>query len=300
MRSIFFTILFLSSYFNYSQIKTPRVSPASAIEQMVGLTEIEVEYSRPSKRGRDIFGNVVPYGKIWRTGADNCTKISFSTDVVFNSNTSIDGVKISKTKIIQSGKYSIFSIPNKESWDVILYSDTDLWGVPRDWDENKIVFKSNYQINKSANSSVKEMFTISFDNVTNNDVDMIFSWDDVSVTVNIVVPTRRIVSDNIKKVMGSSPSPSDYYSAAVYYKQENINMDTALKWINKAIDLFENPRFYQLRQQSLIMAANKKYSDAIAVAKESLRLSIEADNKLKRTVTNIVDFGFDVNIAITG
>ena len=279
MRSIFFTILFLSSYFNYSQIKTPRVSPASAIEQMVGLSEIEVEYSRPSKRGRDIFGNVVPYGKIWRTGADNCTTISFSTDVVFNSNTSIDGVKISKTKIIKAGKYSIFSIPNEESWDVILYSDTDLWGVPRDWDENKIVFKSNYQINKSANNSVKEMFAISFDNVTNNDVDMIFSWDDVSVKVNIVVPTRRIVSDNIKKVMGGSPSPSDYYSAAVYYKQENINMDTALKWINKAIDLFENPRFYQLRQQSLIMAANKKYSDAIAVAKESLRLSIEADNK---------------------
>ena len=267
MRSIFFTILFLSSYFNYSQIKTPRVSPASEIEQMVGLTEVEVEYSRPSKRGRDIFGNVVPFGKIWRTGADNCTTISFSTDVVIDSQT------------IQSGKYSIFSIPNKESWDVILYSDIDLWGVPKDWDENKIVFKSNYQINKSANNSVKEMFTISFDNVTNNDVDMIFSWDDVSVTVNIVVPTRRIVSDNIKKVMGGSPSPSDYYSAAVYYKQENMNLDTALKWINRAIDLFENPRFYQLRQQSLIMAANKKYSDAISVAKKSLRLSIEADNK---------------------
>lgn len=267
MRSIFFTILFLSSYFNYSQIKTPRVSPASEIEQMVGLTEVEVEYSRPSKRGRDIFGNVVPFGKIWRTGADNCTTISFSTDVVIDSQT------------IQSGKYSIFSIPNKESWDVILYSDIDLWGVPKDWDENKIVFKSNYQINKSANNSVKEMFTISFDNVTNNDVDMIFSWDDVSVKVNIVVPTRRIVSDNIKKVMGGSPSPSDYYSAAVYYKQENINLDTALEWINKAIDLFENPRFYQLRQQSLIMAANKKYSDAIVVARESLKLSIEADNK---------------------
>ena len=267
MRSIFFTILFLSSYFNYSQIKTPRVSPASAIEQMVGLTEIEVEYSRPSKRGRDIFGNVVPYGKIWRTGADNCTTISFSTDVVIDSQT------------IQSGKYSIFSIPNKKSWDVILYSDTDLWGVPRDWDENKIVFKSNYQINKLANNPVKEMFTISFDNVTNNDVDMVFSWDDVSVAVNIVVPTKKIVSENIKQVMSGSPSPSDYYSAAIYYKQENINMDTALKWINKAIDLFENPRFYQLRQQSLIMAANKKYSDAIVVAKESLKLSIEADNK---------------------
>ena len=279
MRSIFFTILFLASYLNYSQIKTPRVSPASAIEQMVGLTEIEVEYSRPSKRGREIFGNVVPFGKIWRTGADNCTTISFSTDVFFISNASIDGVKISKTKIIKAGKYSIFSIPNKENWDVILYSDTDLWGVPRDWDENKIVFKSNYQINKSTSDSVKEMFTISFDNVTNNDANMIFSWDDVSVSVNIIVPTKKMVSDNIKEVMSGSPSPSDYYSAAVYYKQENMNLDTALKWINKAIDLFENPRFYQLRQQSLIMAANKKYSDAIAVAKESLRLSIEADNK---------------------
>tara|TARA_A100001011_G_scaffold148842_1_gene156986 strand:- start:7825 stop:8679 length:855 start_codon:yes stop_codon:yes gene_type:complete len=266
MRSIFFTILFLASYFNYSQIKTPRVSPASEVEQMVGLTEIEVEYSRPSKRGRDIFGNVVPYGKIWRTGADNCTTISFSTDVVIDSQT------------IQSGKYSIFSIPSKESWDVMLYSDTDLWGVPRDWDKDKIVFKSTYKTNQPNVNSIDETFTISFSNITNNDADLTFSWDYVSVTVNIAVPTKKIVSENIKEVMSGSPSPSDYYSAAVYYKQENINLDTALEWINKAIDLFENPRFYQLRQQSLIMAANEKYSDAIAVAEESLKLSIEADN----------------------
>ena len=266
MRSIFFTILFLISYFNYSQIKTPRVSPASAIEQMVGLTEIEVQYSRPSKRGRDIFGNVVPFGKIWRTGADNCTTINFSTDVVIDSQT------------IQSGKYSIFSIPNKQSWDIILYSDIDLWGVPRDWDGDKIVFKSTYKTNKPDINSIDETFTISFLNITNNDADMTFSWDGLSVTVNIIVPTKKIVSDNIKQVMAGSPSASDYYSAAVYYKQENINLDTALKWINKAIDLFENPRFYQLRQQSMIMAANKKYSDAIVVAKESLKLSIEADN----------------------
>ena len=266
MRSIFFTILFLASYFNYSQIKTPRVSPASVIEQMVGLTEIEVQYSRPSKRGRDIFGNVVPFGKIWRTGADNCTTINFSTDVVIDSQT------------IQSGKYSIFSIPNKQSWDIILYSDIDLWGVPRDWDDDKIVFKSTYKTNKPDINSIDETFTISFLNITNNDADMTFSWDGLSVTVNIIVPTKKIVSDNIKQVMAGSPSASDYYSAAVYYKQENINLDTALKWINKAIDLFENPRFYQLRQQSMIMAANKKYSDAIVVAKESLKLSIEADN----------------------
>ena len=267
MRAIFFTILFFTSFFNYSQINTPRTSPASELSQMVGLTEIEVQYSRPSKRGRVIFGGVVPFGKIWRTGADNCTKINFSTDVI------IDG------KTISSGMYSIFSIPNKESWDVIFYSDTDLWGVPKNWDENKIVFQSKFDTNKIEKNNIIESFTISFNSLSNNDVDMKISWDDISVSLNIDVPTRKIVDKSVKDVMNGSPTSSDYYAAAVYYRQENINLDIALKWINKAMEMFENPRFYQLRQQSLIMAANNQFSDAIKVAKKSLELSVKADNK---------------------
>ena len=267
MRSILFTILFFISYLNYSQINTPITSPASELSQMVGLTEIEVQYSRPSKRGRVIFGGVVPFGKIWRTGADNCTKINFSTDVI------IDG------KTINSGIYSIFSIPNKETWNVIFYSDTDIWGVPKNWDESKIVFQSEFDTSKIEKDNIIESFTISFNNLSNNDVDMKISWDDTSVSLNIDVPTRKIVNKSIKEVMNGSPTSSDYYSAAVYYRQENINLDIALKWINKAIEMFENPRFYQLRQQSLIMAANNQFSDAVKVAKKSLELSIEADNK---------------------
>lgn len=267
MRAIFFTILFFTSFFNYSQINTPRTSPASELSQMVGLTEIEVQYSRPSKRGRVIFGGVVPFGKIWRTGADNCTKINFSNDVI------IDG------KTISSGMYSIFSIPNKESWDVIFYSDTDLWGVPKNWDENKIVFQSKFDTNKIEKNNIIESFTISFNSLSNNDVDMKISWDDTSVSLNIDVPTRKIVDKSVKDVMNGSPTSSDYYAAAVYYRQENINLDIALKWINKAMEMFENPRFYQLRQQSLIMAANNQFSDAIKVAKKSLELSVKADNK---------------------
>ncbi len=267
MRAIFFTILFFTSFFNYSQINTPRTSPASELSQMVGLTEIEVQYSRPSKRGRVIFGGLVPFGKIWRTGADNCTKINFSNDVI------IDG------KTISSGMYSIFSIPNKESWDVIFYSDTDLWGVPKNWDENKIVFQSKFDTNKIEKNNIIESFTISFNSLSNNDVDMKISWDDTSVSLNIDVPTRKIVDKSVKDVMNGSPTSSDYYAAAVYYRQENINLDIALKWINKAMEMFENPRFYQLRQQSLIMAANNQFSDAIKVAKKSLELSVKADNK---------------------
>ena len=267
MRAIFFTILFFTSFFNYSQINTPRTSPASELSQMVGLTEIEVQYSRPSKRGRVIFGGLVPFGKIWITGADNCTKINFSTDVI------IDG------KTISPGTYSIFSIPNKESWDVIFYSDTDLWGVPKNWDENKIVFQSKFDTNKIEKNNIIESFTISFNSLSNNDVDMKISWDDTSVSLNIDVPTRKIVDKSVKDVMNGSPTSSDYYAAAVYYRQENINLDIALKWINKAMEMFENPRFYQLRQQSLIMAANNQFSDAIKVAKKSLELSVKADNK---------------------
>ena len=267
MRAIIFTLLLFTVNLSFSQINTPRVSPASEVEQMVGLTEIEIEYSRPSMRGREVFGNLVPFGKVWRTGADNSTKISFDTDVIISG------------KTIQSGTYSIFSIPNKESWEIILYSDVELWGVPRDWSENKIVFSSMFDVKKLKKSNTVETFTISFNDLTNNDVNMSISWENTSVDIKIEVPTRSMVESDINKVLGDNPKSSDYYAAAVFYRQENINLDKALEWMNKAIEMNESPRFWQYRQQSLIMAANDKYADAVDAAKKSLNLAIEADNQ---------------------
>jgi len=267
MRAIIFTLLLLTLNLSFSQINTPRVSPASKVEQAVGLTEIEIEYSRPSMRGREVFGNLVPYGKVWRTGADNSTKISFDTDVIISG------------KTIQSGTYSIFSIPNKESWEIIFYSDVELWGVPRDWSDNKIVFSSMFDVKKLKKSNTVETFTISFNDLTNNDVNMIISWENTSVDIKIEVPTRTMVESDINKVLSDNPKSSDYYAAAVFYRQENINLDKALEWINKAIEMNESPRFWQYRQQSLIMAANDKFADAVDAAKKSLNLAIEADNQ---------------------
>ena len=267
MRTTIFTILCLVSFIGFSQIKTPQPSPSSELEQMVGLTEIGVQYNRPSKRGRVIFGDLVPFGKIWRTGANSSTKISFSTDV------EIDGNKI------KEGTYSIFSIPDKTYWDVILYSDAELWAVPKDWDDKKIVFKSNYKVHKVNSGNELETFTISINNVTNNYADLYIGWDDTFVKIRIDVPSRQMVDSSIESVMNDNPKASDYYAAAVYYRQEKIKLDIALKWINKAMEMTENPRFFQLRQQSLIMAANGNYKDAVEVAKKSLELSIEADNQ---------------------
>ena len=267
MRAIIFTLLLFTVNLSFSQINTPRVSPASEVEQMVGLTEIEIEYSRPSMRGREVFGNLVPFGKVWRTGADNSTKISFDTDVIISG------------KTIQSGTYSIFSIPNKESWEIIFYSDVELWGVPRDWSENKIVFSSMFDVKKLKKSNTVETFIISFNDLTNNDVNMSISWENTSVDIKIEVPTRSMVESDINKVLSDNPKSSDYYAAAVFYRQENINLDKALEWMNKAIEMNESPRFWQYRQQSLIMAANDKFADAVDAAKKSLNLAIEADNQ---------------------
>ena len=151
--------------------------------------------------------------------------------------------------------------------------------MPRDWDENKIVFQSNFKVNKISAGNEIETFTISINNITNNNADLIFAWDDTYVKVRIDVPTSQIVDASIQEVMGGTPKATDYYSAAVYYRQENIKLDVALKWINKAMEMTENPRFFQLRQQSLILAANQMYKEAIEVARRSLRLSIEADNQ---------------------
>ena len=264
MRAFIFTLLLFIGCLGFSQINTPRFSPATEIKQMVGLTEIEVQYSRPSMRGREIFGNLVPYDKIWRTGADNSTKISFTTDVM------VDG------KTIKAGTYSIFSIPNQNEWTVMFYSDVELWGVPRDWSDDKIVFSSNYKVNKI---NPVETFTISFDDLTNNDVNMSISWENSSVNIKIDVPTRSMVEKDINNVLNDNPKASDYYAAAVFYRQENVNLSQALLWMNKAIEMFENPRFYHFRQQSLLMAANNKFSDAIDAANKSLDDAIKADNQ---------------------
>lgn len=262
---IIFTLLAFS--YSFSQIKTPQPSPAASMNQMVGLTEIEVEYSRPSMRGREIFGNLVPYGKIWRTGANASTKISFSDDVVINDNK------------VKAGKYSVFTIPNESEWEFILYNDTSVRGVPGDWDDKNVVLSTMVEMKKLPEPISIETFTIFFDALNNNYAVMLMMWDDVYVPVTINVPTRDIVKKNIQEVMSKSPKASDYYAAAVYYMQENADLNMALEWMDKAIEMSEKPQFWQLRQQSLIYAANGDLKGAIRIAKNSLEAAKIAGNQ---------------------
>lgn len=263
MKRSLIILLLLFNFTIYSQIKTPDASPATKIEQTVGLTDFTVQYARPSVKEREVYGNLVPFDKPWRTGANQNSVISFNTTVKIGGNS------------IPAGKYSIYTIPSKDTWEFILYSDSDNWGLPREWDENKIVISHTVSPYKLPNKV--ETFNISFDNLNSNSFTLGISWDYLYVPVTIELPTNDTVMSNIKDML-KEPNSSDLYKAAVYLLQENIELNKALSYMNQAISMMDNPRFYQLRQQSLIYAALKDYSKAIEIAKLSLEKSINAGN----------------------
>ncbi|WP_296384684.1 DUF2911 domain-containing protein [Winogradskyella sp.] len=247
-----------------AQIETPQPSPFTKIEQKVGLTDVTLEYSRPSMKGRKIFGELVPYGKMWRAGANKNTMIIFSSDVVIGDNE------------LKAGAYAIFVSPNEKSWDIVFYSDTENWGTPQKWDDSKVAAKVSSET--YALPMDIETWSIGFDNLTNDSAVVGFIWENTYVGVKIEVPTDAGVTASIEKTM-AGPSANDYYSAAVYNLQSNKDLKTAMEWIDKAVDMTKDkPRFWYLRQQSLIHAANGDKKGAIAAAKKSLDGATKAEN----------------------
>ena len=263
MKNFIFSLCLLLSFNIFSQIQTPAPSPATKVQQTIGLTNITLEYARPSVRDRVVFGNLVPFNKMWRTGANENSIISFSTSI-----------KIGDTDV-PAGKYSVYTIPNENSWEFILYSDYNNWGLPSDWDENKVVVRQKFTPIKLENKM--ESFKFALDDLTNNSFTLGITWGYFYLPVEIKLPTTKIVMSSIEEVL-KNPTSSDLYKAAVYLLQENRDLRMAKEWMNQSIAMMENPRFYQLRQQSLIYAALKDYKMAIKVAKSSLEKSILAGN----------------------
>ncbi|WP_445956931.1 DUF2911 domain-containing protein [Yeosuana sp.] len=264
MKKLVLSILVLAiSLTGYAQIETPQPSPSSKLEQKVGLTDVTLEYSRPSMRGRTIFGDLVPYGKLWRTGANANTKITFSDDVTIGE------------KILKAGSYAIYTMPNAESWDVIFYADTNNWGTPQKWDESKVATKINVPVFVLPMNI--ETFSMSIDNISSGTATLGIFWENAYVGVPFNVPTDAKVVSTITKVM-NGPSANDYYAAAVYYSQEGKDITQAQKWMDKAMSMTEKPAFWQLRQQSLIYAKAGNKKAAIETAKKSLAGAEAAGN----------------------
>lgn len=249
-----------------AQVKTPQSSPLAKIDQVVGMTNVQIEYSRPSAKGRTVYGDLVPFGKNWRTGANANTTISFSEDVTIGG------------KQLKKGKYALFTTPRADSWDVIFYTETNNWGLPAQWDESKVALKTTVKP-ETLNKSV-ESFSIFLNNLSNDSGVLELSWERTMVSVPFNVPTQEAALKSIEKTL-AGPSAGDYFSAAQYFYQTNGDMNKALTWINNAVSMTPSGNdapFWYLRLKSLIQAKAGDKKGAIATAKESLALSVKAGN----------------------
>ncbi len=256
--------LFVAGFSAEAQLRTPQSSPKTTINQVVGLTDVEITYSRPSAKGRVVFGNLIPFGKLWRTGANENTIVSFSDDVV------IDG------KTLKKGKYSLFTIPKIESWDVIFYKTIDNWGNPEEWKEENVALKTSVKP-ETLNKSV-ETFTIGVSGLDNNYAFLEMYWENSYAAVKFEVPTQQKATANIEKVL-AGPSAGDYFSAAQFLFQSNGDANKALAHVNKALDMTKEKPFWYNRLKSLIQAKLGDKKGAVETAKASLAAAEIAKNQ---------------------
>ncbi|CAD0008791.1 DUF2911 domain-containing protein [Flavobacterium salmonis] len=247
-----------------AQIKTPQASPKGYIKQTVGLTDVEVTYSRPGARGRAVFGNLVPFGKLWRTGANENTIINFGDDVV------IDG------KTLKKGKYSIYTIPKIESWEVIFYLSTDNWGLPENWSDAYVALRTT--VKEDGLPTPVETFTIGINGLEQNSAYLEMAWENSHIALKFEVPTAKIATASIKKTL-AGPTWNDYYAASQYLFQSNGDMISAREYVDKALELSTDKPYYLSRLKSLIQAKQGDKAGAIETAKISLAASEAANNQ---------------------
>lgn len=260
---VLFLLAIVASLTVEAQINTPAPSPSAKLMQTVGLTEVSIDYSRPSMRGRKVFGNLVPFDKLWRTGANGYTLVTFDTDVTIAG------------KEVKAGTYSIFTKPGASKWEVYIYTDIVGGGTPSNWDDSKVVAQLSATVHNIE--MPVETFTITFDDVTGNGANIGIIWENTYVAIPFSVPTDATVMSSIDKVL-SGPSAEDYYAAAVYYSSEGKDINKAKEWMGKAMSMTEKPAFWQLRQQSLILAKAGNKKGAIEAAKKSLAGATAAGN----------------------
>ncbi len=244
-----------------AQIETPAPSPSAKLKQTVGLTQITIEYSRPGKKGRELFVDVEKWGKPWRTGANAATQITFSDDV------KVEG------KDVPKGTYALYSIPDKENWTVMLYKDLSLGGNLNAYDNNQEQLR--FQV-KTVNMDVEmENFAFLVDEITDNSAIVGFAWGKYYVPFKVETEVESRVMASIEKTM-AGPSRNDYYQAARYYYNTGKDLKQALAWAKKANEI--EAKYWQQRLEAQIHAKLGDKNRAIAKIAESSAAAKEAGN----------------------
>jgi len=261
MKKLIFSVIVACLLFTAeAQLKTPAPSPTQNVKQDFGLASIELSYSRPAVKGRKIFGDLVPYGQVWRTGANQATTITFGDEVT------VGGVKL------PAGKYGILTIPDKKSWTIIISKQTDITspqGYKKDMDAVRVT------ANVSSTKSTVESFTMQFANVKPTSCDLQIMWDKSAVVLPIATEIDGKIMANIEKEMKGDKPP--YFEAAMYYMNNGKDLNQALSWFNKAVEA-QPDAFWVQHQWANCLAKLGQKNEAKAAALKSKELAMAAKN----------------------
>lgn len=240
-------------------LRMPAPSPTQTVKQDFGIGNIELNYSRPGKKDRKIFGDLVPFGKVWRTGANNATTLTFS-----------DTVTIGGTKVAP-GKYGLLTIPDKNEWTIIISKQQDVTS-PAAYKEDMDVVR--VKVKPETTKEVTETFTIQFENIRPNSADINIMWDNVSAKLPVSTDFDSRVMAQIKNALRDN---RPYFQAGMYYMETGRDLNQAIEWFDLAIQ--QNPNaFWVLHQKANAQAKLGKKEDAKATANKSMELAKKADN----------------------
>jgi tetratricopeptide (TPR) repeat protein len=240
-------------------IPFPQPSPAASISQNFATSKIDINYARPSARGRKVFGDVVPFGKFWRTGANSSTTITFGEDVFVN------GMEL------KAGKYGIVTFPNANEWTVVFTKDLNVTSADAYQEANDA---ARFNVKTEQLNQFVETFTIELNNMRNDAADLIMKWEQTQVKLSIKSNYDERLSKQIETVMNKDTRP--YYGAANYFYENNKDLNQALTWINKAVEA--NPKAYWVwLLKAKIQKGLKDYNGALETSAKSYELA-KADN----------------------
>jgi hypothetical protein len=243
------------------KIEFPAASPACTLKQRVGLTDIEVDYSRPGVKDREIFGGLIPYGQVWRTGANQATKIVFSTPVKLNGND------------IPAGTYGLFTIPGKDEWTIIINKGAEQWGAYK-YDEKADLVR--FKATPIALAKPIDTFTIEFNKIKDDSSSINLLWDKVEVPIKMEVNIVDKLVSQIEAVMASDEKKKPYFQAAMFYYNHGQDLHKASEWVDKAISEREAHYIVYLKAEILAKLGEKK--GAIEAAKRSSELAVKAND----------------------
>lgn len=243
------------------QIRTPQPSTAQTIKQDFGLGTIEISYSRPGMRGRKVFGDLVPFGKVWRTGANSATTIAFSEDVT------IGDIKV------PAGKYGLLSIPEANEWTLIISKQTNVTS-PGAYKQDQDVVR--VKAKPISMPTAMETFTLQIANVSDTRCELHIMWDRTAVALPISVEVDSRVMQQIENTLIKDSRP--YYAGAMYYLDNGKDLNQAVAWFNKAIE--QNPKAFWIHyQKARALAKQGKKQEALQASNTSMQLAREAGNE---------------------